>query len=159
MRVAQLCECTKNYWVIYICIYILFLFLFFIFREGKGGRKRKRIDVWLPLTCPLLGTWPTTQACALTRNPTSDPLVCRPALSPLSHTSQGWIIYTLKVNCMLCELYVKPLPKTNTCSKKTPNKRASGQDGTIGKHGSPLLTTTSKLQLKYRTTITQNHQK
>ena len=41
--------------------------------------------------CPLLGTWPTTQACALTGNPTSDPLVCRPELSPLSHTSQGTV--------------------------------------------------------------------
>ena len=31
--------------------------------------------------------------------------------------------------------------------------------GGTGRHGSPLCTTTSKLQLKYRTTITQNHQK
>ena len=36
-----------------------------------------------------LGTWPATQACALTGNRTSDLLVCRPALNPLSHTSQG----------------------------------------------------------------------
>ena len=52
------------------------------------GRERN-INVWLPLECPLLGTWPTTQACALTGNITSDPLVHRPALNPLSHTSQG----------------------------------------------------------------------
>ena len=38
---------------------------------------------------PLLGTWPTTQACDLTGNQTSDPLVCRLALNPLSHTNQG----------------------------------------------------------------------
>ena len=38
---------------------------------------------------PPPGTWPATQACALTGNWTSDPLVRRPALSPLSHTSQG----------------------------------------------------------------------
>ena len=38
---------------------------------------------------PLVGTWPTTQACALTGNRTSDPLVCRLALNPLSYTSQG----------------------------------------------------------------------
>ena len=38
---------------------------------------------------PLLGTWPATQTCALTKNRTSDPLVCRLALNPLSHTSQG----------------------------------------------------------------------
>ena len=45
--------------------------------------------MWLPLTYPHLGTWPTTQACALTRNRTGNPLVQRPALSPLSYTSQG----------------------------------------------------------------------
>ena len=49
--------------------------------------------MWVPLAHPLLGTWPTTHTCALTRNRTSDPLVCRSALNPLSHTSQGhWLI-------------------------------------------------------------------
>ena len=28
---------------------------------------------WFPLACPQLGTWPTTQACALTGNQTRDP--------------------------------------------------------------------------------------
>ena len=37
----------------------------------------------------LLGTWPTTQACALTGDWTGDPLVCKPALNPLSRTSPG----------------------------------------------------------------------
>ena len=46
--------------------------------------------MWLPLTSLLLGTWPATQACALTGNRTGDPLVHRPVLTPLSHTSQGW---------------------------------------------------------------------
>ena len=42
------------------------------------------------LSCaPLLGTWLPTQACAVTGNRTGDPLVCSPALNPLSHTSQG----------------------------------------------------------------------
>ena len=45
--------------------------------------------MWLPLARPLLGTWPATQACALTRNRTSNPWVSRLALHPLSHTSQG----------------------------------------------------------------------
>ena len=35
------------------------------------------------------GTWLATQACALTRNQTSNPLVRRPTHNPLSHTSQG----------------------------------------------------------------------
>ena len=38
---------------------------------------------------PLPGAWLATQACALSGNQTGDPLVRRPALSPLSHTSQG----------------------------------------------------------------------
>ena len=37
----------------------------------------------------LLGTGSATQARALTGNRTSDNLVCRLALNPLSHTSQG----------------------------------------------------------------------
>ena len=52
--------------------------------------RERNINVWLPLARPLLETWPTTQACVLTRNRTSNPLVCRLALSPLSHTSQGY---------------------------------------------------------------------
>ena len=45
---------------------ILLLFL----ERGKGREKERErnINVWLPLTCPLLGTWPATQACALTGN-------------------------------------------------------------------------------------------
>ena len=50
----------------------------------------RNITVWLPLEHPLLGTWPATQACALTENRAGDPLVCRPALNPLSRTSQGY---------------------------------------------------------------------
>ena len=60
--------------------------------ERRGGREKKRernISVWLPLASPLLGDQPTTQVCALTGNQTSNPVVCRPALNPQSHTSQG----------------------------------------------------------------------
>ena len=38
-------------------------------------------------------TWPATQACALTGNGTSNPLVHRLALNPLSHTSQGYYYF------------------------------------------------------------------
>ena len=62
-----------------------FIYLF-IFRER--GRERN-MNVWLHLVHPLLGTRPTTQAHALTGNRTDDAFVHRPALSPLSHTSQG----------------------------------------------------------------------
>ena len=49
---------------------------------------KRNINVWLSLVCPVLGTWPTTQACAQTGNRTGDLSFCRWVLSPLSHTSQ-----------------------------------------------------------------------
>ena len=62
--------------------------------EGERGREtlmcERNIDCF-PLAHPQLRTWPTTQACALTRNQTSDLSVHRLALDPLSHTSQGAI--------------------------------------------------------------------
>ena len=42
---------------------------------------------------PSPGTWPTTQACVLTGNWTGNPLILRPELNPLSHTSQGKCFY------------------------------------------------------------------
>ena len=68
-----------------------FGFLFFWGFLERGEWRRRNIHVWLPLGRPFLGTWPATQACALTGNRTGDSLVCRPALNPLSHTSQGSI--------------------------------------------------------------------
>ena len=71
-----------------------FLKILFIFSERGTEKERERnINVWLPLVYPLVGTWPTTQACALTGNRTSDPLDCRPACTPLSHTSQGSLLF------------------------------------------------------------------
>ena len=66
-----------------------FIYLFLERGEGREKERERNINVWLPLMCPLLGTWPTTQTYALTGNPTSDSLVHRLALNPLSHTSQG----------------------------------------------------------------------
>ena len=76
------------------CIYLKPFFkdfILFIFRErGRKGEREgeKHQCVVAPHTLPLQ-TWPPTQACALTGNGTSDPLVCRPALNPLSHTSRS----------------------------------------------------------------------
>ena len=50
-------------------------------------KKKRNVNVWLPPKYPLLGTWPAPQLCALTGNQTGDPLVHRPVLNPLSHTS------------------------------------------------------------------------
>ena len=72
-------------------------FYLFIFRDRGREREKEgeKLDVWLPLARPQLGTQLVTQACALTGNRTGDPLICRPALNPLSHTSQGWSFFFL----------------------------------------------------------------
>ena len=79
---------------------LFFLRFIFLFLE-RGQRKEKErerstceINIHLlSFTHPQLGTWPTTQACALTGNRTSDLSICRPVLNPLSHTSQGFLIF------------------------------------------------------------------
>ena len=44
-------------------------FIYLFLERGERKEKEERnINVWLPLVHPLLGTWPTTQACALNRN-------------------------------------------------------------------------------------------
>ena len=45
-----------------------FIYLFLKRGEGKEKERERSINVWLPLTHPMLGTWFTTQACALTGN-------------------------------------------------------------------------------------------
>ena len=66
-----------------------FIHLFLERGEGTEKERERNISVWLPLMRPLVGTWSATQACALSGNQAGDPLVCRQALNPLSHTSQG----------------------------------------------------------------------
>ena len=83
--------------------------------------------MWLPLACPQLGTWPATQACALTGNQTGDPLVHRPVLNPLSHTSQGYVatldflvtkVYLLTSHYESCHL-PNPHPHAHTSHPPT----------------------------------------
>ena len=72
-------------------IYVLFILLQWIFKKDfiysfleRGQEKENEeriINVWLPLACPVPGTWPATQAYALTGNRTGDLLV----FSPCSH--------------------------------------------------------------------------
>ena len=75
------------------CWKMPFFFLRFYLFLGRGEEKEKEeertINVWLLLMHPILGTWPATQACALSGNQTGNPLVCRLALSLPSHASQG----------------------------------------------------------------------
>ena len=51
------------------------IYLFLERGEGREKEREKNINVWLPLTHPLTGTWPATQAYVLTGNQTSHPLV------------------------------------------------------------------------------------
>ena len=70
---------------------IFFFKILFIFRQrGREGERDGEKHQCVVASCTsLLGIWSATQACALTGNRTGNPLVCRPALNPLSHTSQG----------------------------------------------------------------------
>ena len=55
----------------------------------REKERERNIKMWLPLVRPLLGMWPATRHVPYTGNQTSNPLIHRPALNPLSHTSQG----------------------------------------------------------------------
>ena len=80
------------------CVIFFLLFVCLFLEGGKGRRRRGRdINVWLPLTHPLLGAWPATQACALTGNLTGNPLGHRPVLNPLSYTSQGYFFFFVRI--------------------------------------------------------------
>ena len=48
--------------------FYLFIYLFLERGEGREKERERNISVWLPLTHPILGTWPATQACAPTEN-------------------------------------------------------------------------------------------
>ena len=72
---------------------VYFIYLLLERGQGREEERERNINVWLPLTHPLLGTWSTTQACALTGNRTGNNLVCRLVLNPLSHTSQGYTFF------------------------------------------------------------------
>ena len=69
-----------------------FICLFLERGEGKEKERERNINGWLSLVCPLLGTWPATQACVLTGNQTGNPLVHRPMFNSLSYTSQGSLL-------------------------------------------------------------------
>ena len=65
-------------------------------RKGKGGKKRGRATscdreklIGFSHTPSTRRTCPAIQACALTKNRTSNFLFCRMMPSPQSHTSQG----------------------------------------------------------------------
>ena len=86
---------TRIHIKIFVPVFSFFKDLFIFRKRGREeerGRETSLCERYmdrLPLTHPLLGTWPATRACALTGNRTGNSSVHRPALNPLSHTSQG----------------------------------------------------------------------
>ena len=80
-----------------------FIYLFLERGEGREKERERNIIVWLPLMQPLLGTWPATQACALTGSRTNNPLICSQALNPLSHTSQGSPLCFIQILGLACQ--------------------------------------------------------
>ena len=51
-------------------LHFIFKILFTFSERGRQGERER--ETGLPLTCLQLGTWPATQACALTGNETCD---------------------------------------------------------------------------------------
>ena len=90
----------------FLVSFFLLKILFIIFRQWGGREKQmeRNINEWLPLMRPPPATWSTIQACALTGNWTSDPLVHRLVFNPLSHTSQVLVYHSLKAGAVLEEL-------------------------------------------------------
>ena len=84
---------------VYLSIYLIYLssiffrFHLFIFRQRgrEEDREREKHQCVVASRVTPTGYWPKTQACALTGDPTSDPLVCKPVLNSLSHTSQTYL--------------------------------------------------------------------
>ena len=71
-------------------IFTFFKHFIYLFSENATEKERERnINVWLPFVSPQVGTWPETQACALTGNQTNNPMVHRTVLNPLTHSRQG----------------------------------------------------------------------
>ena len=88
---------TFGFFFSFLKIVLDFIYLFLERGVGREKEREININVWLPLAYSKLGTWPATWACALAGNPTGDISVCRPALNPLSHTSQGGYMISFKV--------------------------------------------------------------
>ena len=76
----------------------------------------------MPLACPKLGTWPTTVACALTGDPTSDPLTHTPATNPLGHMSQGynWVFFSKELSVVISILPLSSYT-SNHCTSASNN--------------------------------------
>ena len=116
---TSLKNCWNKKWVVFFLRFYLFIF--------RGEEREKGWERNINCGCLshlLRETGPATQAGALTWKQVGAPLVCRPVLNPLSHTSQGkkWVssklyFYSIclpflinSIYFMLTLLYVSHLP-------------------------------------------------
>ena len=81
----------RSSWSISCPFLLKISFTYFRQRGREGDREGEKHQCVVASHTPPIGdlTWPTTQACALTGNRTSDSLVHRLVINPRSHTSQG----------------------------------------------------------------------
>ena len=69
-------------------------FILFLERgEGREKERERNINEWLPLTCPPIGDPARNPGMRPDQESNQQLLVRRPALSPLSYTSQGQIFF------------------------------------------------------------------
>ena len=93
------------------------LYLFIFKRAGKEGRTS--VCGCLSHARPCLETWPATQACPMTGNWTGNSLVCRPVLSPLSHTSQSsvWKLNLYSIQPLRYQSGIQKFLKWDSCNE------------------------------------------
>ena len=79
---------TESY--TFLQIFLIFYFMYLFLERGREGeREGEKYHCVVASPTPSTGDLAATQACALTGNQTSDPLVCSQVLSPPRHTSQS----------------------------------------------------------------------
>ena len=101
-------------------VHFLVRVVVFLERRKEGEREGEKCNVWLPLECPLLGTWPATQAGALTGNWTSDPwftVLCSihwatPARAFFINVFRSY--YTFEIG-LLCDIWVRNIFHFKVC--------------------------------------------
>ena len=96
-EIGQFMFISIFYFIVHVFFILYFIYLFLERGKGRERERGRNIYAWVPLVWSQLQTWPVTQACALIRNRTGDPLVRRLVLSPLSHTGLGYFfVYFIK---------------------------------------------------------------